>query len=40
MSTHLYPRENDWYRDSAGRIMMVILFDEEDELVEVQLFEG
>jgi len=38
--TKLPPRENDWFRDESGRVMQVILFDEDDGVVEVQLFEG
>ena len=40
MTRNLPPREHDWYRDESGRVMQVILFDEDDESVEVQLFEG
>lgn len=40
MSKHMPPREHDWYRDETGRVMQVILFDEDEATVEVQLFEG
>jgi len=40
MTKHMPPREHDWYRDEAGTLMQVTLFDQDKATVEVQLFDG
>ena len=40
MAESLFPREGDWYKDSIGRVMQVVAYDESNDAVDVQLFEG
>jgi len=40
MTENIFPRESEWYKDYLGRLMQVILNNEEKDYIEVQLFEG
>jgi len=40
MTENIFAREAEWYKDYLGRLLQVILFVEDDDYIEVQLFEG
>ena len=40
MTDDIFPVEGEWYRDNIGRIMQVVAYDEDNDAIEVQLFEG
>jgi len=40
MTENIFAREAEWYKDYPGRLLQVILYNEEDDYIEVQLFEG
>ncbi len=40
MAGNVFPGEGKWYKDSIGRVMQVVAYDESNDAIEVQLFEG
>lgn len=40
MTENIFAREGDWYKDSPGRLLQVILYNENDDYIEFRLFEG
>ena len=40
MTENICARVGDWYKDSPGRLLQVILYNENDDYIEVRLFEG
>ena len=40
MTENIFAREAEWYKDYPGRLLQVILYKEDDDYIEVQLFEG
>jgi len=40
MTENIFAREGDWYKDSPGRLLQVILYNENDDYIEVRSFEG
>lgn len=40
MTENIFAREAEWYKDYLGRLLQVILYKEDDDYIEVQLFEG
>jgi len=39
MTENIFAREGEWYKDYPGRLSQVTLYNEEDDDIEVQLFE-
>jgi hypothetical protein len=40
MTDNICPREGEWYQDNIGRVMPVVVYDEDNDAIEVQLLEG
>lgn len=40
MATEYDPRIGDWYRNSSGETFEIVAFDDADETVEIQYFDG
>jgi hypothetical protein len=40
MTENIFAREAEWYKDYLDRLLQVILYKEDDDYIEIQLFEG
>jgi hypothetical protein len=40
MTENIFAREAEWYKDYPSRLLQVILYNENDDYIEVQLFKG
>ena len=40
MAGNVFAGEVEWYKDSIVRVMQVVAYDESNDAIEVQLFEG
>jgi len=39
MTENIFAREGEWYEDDLSRLLQVMLCKEDDDYIEVQLFE-
>jgi hypothetical protein len=40
MTENIFAREAEWYKDYLDRLLQFILYKEDDDYIEVQLFDG
>ena len=40
MTKDVYPKKGEWYRGDMGRVIQVVAYDEDNDAIEAQFFEG
>ncbi|MGB5278525.1 MAG: hypothetical protein WBO73_07040 [Gammaproteobacteria bacterium] len=40
MTENIFTREGEWYKNYPGRLLQVVLCKEDDDYIEVRLFEA